>query len=757
LEHRLTPSLTPQMVLDINPNAGSSYPAGMVAVGPTVYFAADDGVHGQELWRSDGTAAGTTLVRDIYPGGFTSYYGGYYPNASAPGNLTNVNGTLFFSAYDATGWNLWKSDGTAAGTVRLHAFGLSPGNFTNVNGTLFFSADDGASGTELWKSNGTAAGTSIVKDIYPGTTRYYDYYGGPWDVPNSSSPNNLTALNGTLYFTANDSTGGPALWRSDGTESGTSRIGPGSATYDLTTLNGTLFFAASDGAHGSELWKSDGTLSGTVPVKDIRPDGGSYPTSLANVNGTLFFSADDGVNGRELWKSDGTATGTTLVKDIYPGGSLSYYGNYYVNSSSPTNLTNVNGTLYFSAYDAANGWELWKSDGTAGGTALVKDIAAGTVDSLPSDLTNVNGTLFFSAYDGSGSWKLWRSDGSAAGTMAVTKVAPTALTNVNGTLCFSVDDGPHGRELWKLVDDPNPATNLQVSGFPGTVKAGAGGTITVTVKNADGSTNTGYTGTVHFTSSDPRADLPADYTFAAADHGVHAFTVILKTAGSQSVTTEDTVVPLGTGTQAGITVNPAAASHFALAGLAGPVTAGTATSLTVTALDAFDNRATGYTGTVRFTSGDGQAVLPGDYTFAAADAGVHTFSVVLKTAGTQSLTVTDTASAAIGGTQYVTVTPGKASRLVVTAPSSVKRGARFSLTVMVTDDFGNVVPDYRGTITFRSSDRTAKVPRNYTFTSGDQGVHTFTGLVLKKKGRQTVTLADARDGSLTAGVVIEVR
>ncbi|MBA4192738.1 MAG: hypothetical protein C0467_32635, partial [Planctomycetaceae bacterium] len=107
-------------------------------------------------------------------------------------------------------------------------------------------------------------------------------------------------------------------------------------------------------------------------VKDIVPGSGAgNPRNFTNVNGTLFFSAFDGTNGYELWKSDGTAAGTVLVKDINSGASSSY----------PTNLTNVNGTLFFSADDGTNGIELWRSDGTAAGTVLVTDInTSGSAD-----------------------------------------------------------------------------------------------------------------------------------------------------------------------------------------------------------------------------------------------------------------------------------------------------------------------------------------------------------------------------------------
>ena len=135
---------------------------------------------------------------------------------------------------------------------------------------------------------------------------------------------------------------------------------------------------------------------------------------------------------------------------------------------------------------------------------------------------------------------------------------------------------------------------------------------------------------------------------------------------------------------------------------------------------------------------------------------MHTFSAMLKTAGTQSLTATDTVNASIAGIQYVTVNPAAASRLVLSAPASVKANAAFSLTVTVVDAYGNVVTGYRGTLSFSSSDSTAKLPKNYTFTAADQGVHTFTGLVLKKKGKQTITVTDTLDGSLTASVMIDV-
>ena len=202
----------------------------------------------------------------------------------------------------------------------------------------------------------------------------------------------------------------------------------------------------------------------------------------------------------------------------------------------------------------------------------------------------MSGTLFFTAYDGVSPAKLWRSDGTTAGTMVVTNLAANSLTNVNGTLFFAAYDGTHGQELWKLVDDASPTPSLAVSGFPATVTAGAAGSFTVAVRNPYGSPNPTYRGTVHFTSSDPQAVLPADYTFTAADDGVHTFSATLKTAGSQSLTVSDTILPGTTGTQAGITVRAAAVSRFTVAGFPSPIMAGMAGSFTVTAWDAYGNR-----------------------------------------------------------------------------------------------------------------------------------------------------------------------
>jgi ELWxxDGT repeat protein len=183
----------------------------------------------------------------------------------------------------------------------------SPSYLTAIGNTVYFRASDETNGIELWKSDGTAAGTVMVKDIYNS---------------GSSSPYDLKAVGNTVYFRAYDGTNGYELWKSDGT--GTVMVkdinnGSGSSSpSQLTAIGNTLYFLANDGTNGYELWKSDGTAAGTVMVKDIyNGSGGSYAVGFTAVGNTIYFQANDGTNGTELWKSDGTAAGTMMVKDIY--------------------------------------------------------------------------------------------------------------------------------------------------------------------------------------------------------------------------------------------------------------------------------------------------------------------------------------------------------------------------------------------------------------------------------------------------------
>ena len=262
-------------------------------------------------------------------------------------------------------------------------------------------------------------------------------------------------------------------------------------------------------------------------VKDINPGtDGSFVAAifgatspLANVNGTLFFRGFDANNGYELWKSDGTSNGTVLVKDINPG----------TNGSTPSGFTDVNGTLFFSADDGSNGVELWKSDGTSSGTVLVKDIDPGFSDSYPLALAVVNGTLYFSALDGNDGVELWKSDGTSTGTVLVKDINPgsassnpLALTNVNGTLFFTANDGTSGTEVWK--SDGTSTGTVRVADInPG---AGSSNPLALTASNGSlfFSANDGTCGTELWKSDGTGTVLVKDINPGTAGSGPVALT-----------------------------------------------------------------------------------------------------------------------------------------------------------------------------------------------------------------------------------------
>jgi ELWxxDGT repeat protein len=441
-----------ELVKDIKPGRGSSFifESDFIVFNDKLYFIANTRNNGDELWVSDGTNAGTRLFKDILPGS----------ESSSLERFTELNGKLYFSADNGVnGEELWISDGTTAGTQLLKD--IRPGRFRSLpffqeptfakfNGKLYFSADNGASGFELWVSDGTSAGTQLLKNINPGRD-------------NSSSPENFTELNGKLYFSANDGVNGQELWVTDGTTAGTQLlkdINPGSSNSypglfgDLIELNGKLYFTANDGVNGFELWISDGTTAGTRLLKDINPGRNSLSLidNFTKLNGKLYFTADDGVNGNELWVSDGTTAGTQLLKDTNPGSGY----------SSLKSFTEFNGKLYFRAGDDVNGSELWVTDGTSAGTQLFKDINPGSESSYPFRFTEFNGKLYFSANDGVHGQELWVTDGTSAGTQLVADINlvlsirsgssfPSNLAVVGDRLLFYADDGVNGQELWQLT------------------------------------------------------------------------------------------------------------------------------------------------------------------------------------------------------------------------------------------------------------------------------------------------------------------
>jgi ELWxxDGT repeat protein len=376
-----------------------------------LFFSGNDyGAYGAELWKTDGTSSGTTLVKDINPG----------PGGSNPSEMVLFNGLLYFSANDGShGLELWRSDGTAGGTQLVKDIlpGLQDGVFNGsffrpvvFNGALYFPAQDNINGAALWKTDGTEGGTVMVKDLQPGSV---------WGIPQM-----LTVLTDKLLFVGNDAVYGDEWWVSDGTTLGTTMVKDinsgifGGVYFDSTRvptlMDGAVYFQGNDriSPDDIELWKTDGTSDGTVRVKNINANMSgnlsSEPEQFTLVNGTLFFIANDGVSGKELWKSDGTEGGTIRVKDINP--ATDHY------TGKPGYLTAVGGVLYFSGDDGTTGYELWKSDGTVDGTMRVKDINPGGAGGYPRGFTPLGSLVFFSADDGSHGEEFWVTDGTEGNT-----------------------------------------------------------------------------------------------------------------------------------------------------------------------------------------------------------------------------------------------------------------------------------------------------------------------------------------------------
>jgi hypothetical protein len=299
-------------------------------------------------------------------------------------------------------------------------------------------------------------------------------------------------------------------------------------------------------------------------------------------------------------------------------------------------------------------------------TGMPTALSAGTpatftvtvTDALGTIAAGYLGTVHFSSSDSKASLPAdytFTPGDRGVHTFAVTfKTAGTLSLTATDTRTSGISGTKTG-----IAVNPAAASTLRVTGFPSLTTAGTENVFTITAIDAYGNTVTGYRGTVHFSSSDSRAILPINYTFTAADNGVHSFSAILKIAGTQSLAAADTVTGGLAATQAGIVVSPAAAATFLVAGFPSSAVAGVAYSFTVTAKDPFGNTATGYRGTVYFSTSDRWAVLPGEYTFTAADNGVRSFKASLKTVGIQWFSATDTLSGVITGMQaQIAVTPG---------------------------------------------------------------------------------------------------
>lgn len=369
----------PTLVKDINPDGANGNPDEFTLFNGQLYFTAS--YQGQtELWVTDGTESGTTMAVNL--------------NGDNPGNvqyLTVYNDALYFSALDtgAAGQELYRFDGTTATLVKdVGADGGSsdPANLMIWNGLLYFTART-ADGNQIWRSDGTEAGTVLAGYIEPGASGDVDW---------------LTPAGDYLVFVTSHSSYGYELFRLDGVSTQTELVkdivagtGDGSPNFLIPVGNLAFFEVNEDGVRGT--YRTDGTPDGTYMVMAVDDNPAYLPFQGAAAAGSLYyFTAYTTAAGFEIFKSDGTPTGTVLVSDIVPGAGSSYAVRPF----------NVFGTIFFAANDGPHGMELWQTDGTDAGTQMVADIFPGIGSSSPFVLYGTS-SLFFSARDGSSGYELW--------------------------------------------------------------------------------------------------------------------------------------------------------------------------------------------------------------------------------------------------------------------------------------------------------------------------------------------------------------
>ena len=484
-----------------------------VTMGGNLYFAGDDGIHGWELWRSDGTVAGTYMVKDLRDGdndGSMIYY--CWSNSCHTPEMIAGNNKIFFTGFNGEPGTevaaaVFVSDGTEAGTnvIREHWINWDPDveseegfipypgprNLVSIPGNSLISdrvvysaldvqggQDIGShppSGEELWITDGTYLGTTMLANIQPEDESWdYDdttYCCGDFQ---GGEPRDIIKKANSVWFSANSLDYGRELYRYDlGAIGGglflvsdiRNGIDSSNPTY-MTSGSDGVYFSAYDDNTGRELYHSSGDAFSTILVKDIWPgvNNSSSPTHMTKFGNYLAFSADDGQHGRELWISDKTEDGTYMLKNINTNGS-----------SDPHQLHVLDGVLYFIAETEEHGRELWKSDGTASGTMMVKDINPGSNSSYSfvegwttGDLFIIHqGEMYFGCDDGVHGVEICRSDGTAEGTkLAVDAVPgengswPLWLISIGDKIYFTANNDEHGRQMWFHWDNPGPVIVL---------------------------------------------------------------------------------------------------------------------------------------------------------------------------------------------------------------------------------------------------------------------------------------------------------
>jgi ELWxxDGT repeat protein len=436
-------------------------PEALTADGSKLFFRAYDAIHGLELWSSDGTTAGTSLVSDIAPG--TSANGG-------PGALKVIGTAAYFLDFSASTGStmLWRTDGSAAGTSVAAPLA---GGYSNVTGfaalgtQIYFLATEPA-GSALWKTDGTAAGTVRLEAVGQltiaaaiGQTLFLSDLGSlqvvtpaspvPTLLTAPSSPDGFTTVGSTLYFRAYGAAGDQStIWRSDGTQAGTTSIAGTEGAYPITPVGPDLYYYVYNYLTGS---RDVGRVHNGVASQIVLTAQEQSAYNFVGGDTVLYFT-----NGLDIWRVAGTTVTAVTPAD---GSTLDV-----------SEMTVVGDELFFLGYDSTtNAIRLWRSDGTTSGTVQVVSSSGN-----PGNIQNLQasgGKVYFSATDSGGHQGLWKSDGSASGTVEITTGggsitggwgAPALLGSIilvpaytqQGLALFATDGTDAGTRLLNLSAGP---------------------------------------------------------------------------------------------------------------------------------------------------------------------------------------------------------------------------------------------------------------------------------------------------------------
>ena len=457
----------PSLVRDINLTRGFAQMEIVHADEELLLFTATS-ENEAELWETSAGLSSASMIK----GGFEPYAG------SKPRNFLWFGNELYFSANDTSAQyegntvnassNLWKSDGTPEGTMKVSdfitgyktsAYGSFEGaEMAELNGKILLGGslpneDKYLVDVELYATDGTAEGFTMVKNIN-NTADPFNLYSNPFALRKAGN---------RVFFGATTEMEGTELWVTDGSESGTHMVkdiddyGNHSSLSDvqnhhnLTPFGDRLLFTPYDGIHDRELWISDGTETGTKRQTDILPGGYGYSIEhLSTFNDKCVFWVDPADSGvpETMWITDGTPEGTGPIRNLEPPST------YWNITEHP--LGNLNGTLYFTGTDSVHGFELWKTDGTPEGTMMVMDIFKGQGHSLPEGFVSNGDKFYFIASSGIGNTLLWESDGTAEGTLPVEGWDKTGMrdysniTRSGGYLYFTAMDLENGQALYRF-------------------------------------------------------------------------------------------------------------------------------------------------------------------------------------------------------------------------------------------------------------------------------------------------------------------